>query len=604
MDLSARPAQVDLLFKGIFRCLLRKSRRAYLLLVGIAMAVVLILAGCDSATHTQIAPASYSVNVLSSMTKIRQDEHRAIETNQVMKLFAACGEAESAQILIQAKAPLTDVKVRVEPLLGPQGASLPLEVLRVGYVPVKNPTPVGFGKPGLYPDPLLPLRSFDIKAGASQSLWVTAWVPRDAVSGEYCGSITLASTAERAQTITVRLHVYPVVIPIMSALRTHFESWEGGRSDQWYGKEVWAKMKPRFQETMQRYRLSFTPELPWSTVFKKGPDGVWTAQWLEFDGAVQTWLSKGITMFMLRRHIIEFIGGRSVPAEIPNWQDVSAKLKLFGQHLDAQGWSDRFAFYIFDEPIISDDAPKPSDRIGSDNIKNIKNIAQLIHACAPKLKVMIITCDPAYEAVALDFPVYIWCPHINHFHVNFQQRRQRLGEPNWMYVCMTTWRQKYPDIWRIDREGVSHRAIGAWLWHHRCDGFLFWCVDYWRKNPYEIPDIFRESVNGDGFLLYPDLDKSLEPFPSMRLAITRDAFEDYDLFALLRQATTKIRAQGVLSDKLSQLLARADELLDLATIISNAQSFAEDSDIYINRHREVLEVLEALGILVDVSDMY
>ena len=581
----------------------RAGRRTYGLLPCGAALLLTVVLGCHPPGKQRKEPASYSVSVLSSMVKVRQDEHRPARLDQELELHAARGEAESVQMLIQADGALKGVTVSTAPLLGPQGALQPLEILRVGYVPIKNPTPVGFGKPGPYPDPLLPLLPFDVKAGESQALWVTAWVPRDAPAGDYRGEIMIVPVSAPPQTLIVRLRVYSVTLPVQSALRNNFMSWNGGSSDAWYGKAAWEELKPRFLDSMLRYRLSYDPDLPWASLFRREASGTWSAEWAEFDRAVEHEMSKGISFFMIRRQILPWYGGREVSANVPDIEAAAAKVRLFGDHLKAKGWSDRFAFYLFDEAIFSDNDPKPGDRIGSANIANIKALAQLVHDHAPNLRVMIVACDPAYEAVAREFPAYIWCPHINHFHAGFQQRRQQMGEPSWMYVCMTTWKQAYPDIWRIDREGVSHRAIGSWLWRYRCDGFLFWCVDYWRKNPYETPDIFAKSVNGDGFLFYPDPEKRADPFPSIRLALTRDAFEDYDLFALLRQATTTLRAQGVHTDQLTQLLARADELLDLATIIPSTQSFSEDPDVYINRHHEVLEVLEALELAIGSISM-
>jgi hypothetical protein len=133
------------------------------------------LAGRLDAAETD-EPA-YTVSVISTMTKVRRDEHGPVRPGLDVKLTAARGEGESAQLLIQATQPLKGVKVSATPLEGPDGKKLPLELLRIWYVPIKNPTPVGFGKQGPYPDPLVPMRSFDVAAGESQGIWATCWVP-------------------------------------------------------------------------------------------------------------------------------------------------------------------------------------------------------------------------------------------------------------------------------------------------------------------------------------------------------------------------------------------------------------------------------------------
>ena len=60
----------------------------------------------------------------------------------------------------------------------------------MGYVPTKKPYyPVKFV--GLWPDPLLPIKSQSVKAMETQPFWVTVYVPEDTPAGEYKGQITV-----------------------------------------------------------------------------------------------------------------------------------------------------------------------------------------------------------------------------------------------------------------------------------------------------------------------------------------------------------------------------------------------------------------------------
>jgi hypothetical protein len=62
-----------------------------------------------------------------------------------------------------------------------------------------------------------------------------------------------------------------------------------------------------------------------------------------------------------------------------------------------------------------------------------------------------------------------------------------------------------------------------------------------RFDPLHDPAIINDTnypnghCNGDGFLFYPDPEGKDLPYSSMRLEITRDAFEDYDLLTLLER---------------------------------------------------------------------
>ena len=560
---------------------------------GILSTLLLTVLAVAAAAGAQPSAAAYTVSIISPMTKISSEELGPVQPGRIVELIAARGEGESSQILVQATEGLHGVTVSASPLTGPGGSVVPLEIRLMGYVPIKNPAPGGFGKPGLYPDPLLPLRPFEVKAGGSQSLWITTWVPRQTPPGDYQGSITITPVNTSATTVSVHIRVAAVTLPAQSALRTHFDIWGFGGNPEWYGKADWDPRKTRFIETLLRYRISAPPSLPWSTVFAQGGDGTWTAHWQEFDRAVEEWMAKGTTFFVIRRQIFLWYGGKP-PASVPEPEATAAKLRLLGAHLAERGWSDRFAFYLFDEPGISDDYPKPGDRYGSENVQKIKPLAAFIHQHAPNLRLMIVTCDPAYEAVALDFPAYLWCPHINHFHPDFQLRRKRMGEPNWMYVCVTTTHAPaFPDIWRIDLTGTAQRTIGSWLWRYQCDGFLYWCVDYWKKNPYETPDIFpMAGSNGDGFLFYPDPEKQADPFPSLRLELVRDGFEDYDLLTLLQKAADAIRANPMRAPAAQERLAEADRLLNLTADIPAIARYAKEPAVYETRHRLILEWLD------------
>lgn len=540
----------------------------------------------------------YTVAVVSTMTKVRRDEHGPVRPGLDVKLTAARGEGESAQLLIQASRPLQGVKVSATPLEGPDGQRLALELLRVWYVPINNPTPVGFGKQGPYPDPLVPMRTFEVAAGESQGIWVTCWVPRDAVPGDYRGRVKIQPKGMAASEIDVEVRVATAQLPVVPVLRTSFDYWHAGADPMWYGKQDWKTREARFLDDLLKYRISTPPDLPWADVFHRGKDGTWVARWDAFDRQVERWRAKGTAFFMLRRQVIPWYG-REVPREIADRDAIAAKLRLLDAHLEEKGWSDRFGFYLFDEPILSADWPKAGDTQGPENVEAIKAIGRFLHEHAPHLRMIIVACDPVYESVAIDQPTYIWCPHINHFNATFQAQRQQLGEQNWMYVCMTTWKSTFPDMWRIDRPGTSHRAVGSWLWRYQCDGFLFWCVDYWRKNPFETPDIFAEGVNGDGFLFYPDPGKKHDPHPSMRAALMRDGFEDYELLSLVRSAAQALGSAGAAFPSAKQAaatkwLASARQVLNVEDVIPATNRFSEDAAPYENRHRRLLRLLDTL----------
>jgi len=539
----------------------------------------------------------YAVFAVSPMLKLRPEQvpsGEPISASNPVTLFAAKGEGESVQIVIAAlERTLKNVKVGVSPLVGPKGSMILPEVRLVGYVPVQKPTPGGFGIIGRYPDPLLPLRNFDVAEGECQSVWLTVWVPKDAEPGDYEGAITIEPQNIERTVAPIHLRVYDVTLPTQSFLKTCVLIWDY-KARQVYGDAWTPERSRRFYELCLRYRFTPPPPLPWDKVFVKQPDGTWRANWDEFDREVEAWMSKGATAFSIGG-ILRW--GTKPPPE--NEQaDVAAKLKLLDEHLKRKGWSERFYFYVFDEPSTAE-------------FINIEALCRFVHEHAPNLNILLTagygatgpfrTHAPTPEGAAyraLAGFINIWVPHIDCFDEPFLRERKKAGDQVWMYVCISTVGKTYPDIWRIDWTGVAHRAVGWWLWRYGCDGFLYWCVNYWTDDKGQPFDLFANPVaypggNGDGFLFYPDPNRG-DPIPSVRAEIFRDGIEDYDLLTMLQQTATKLKLDKFKAQKFAQLLAQAEKLSDASDLILAPNKFADDPIAYHERHRQILSLLEQM----------
>ncbi|MCS7191568.1 MAG: DUF6067 family protein [Armatimonadetes bacterium] len=539
----------------------------------------------------------YAVFAVSPMLKLRPEQipskEPASSANPVA-LFAAKGEGESVQIVIAAlEKSLKSVKVGVSPLVGPKGFLIFPEVRFIGYVPVQKPTPGGFGLSGRYPDPLLPLRDFDVAEGESQAIWLTLWVPRNAEAGNYEGAITIEPKGAMKTILPVRLRVYDVTLPAQSFLKTCVLIWEN-KSREIYGDAWTPEHSRRFYELCLRYRFTPPPPLPWEKVFTKQPDGTWKANWGDFDREVEAWMKKGATAFSIWG-ILPW--GTKPPPENER-KDIAAKLRLIGEHLEQKGWSERFYFYVFDEPSMLEFA-------------NIRDLCRFVHEHAPNLNILLtagygatglfrthapIPAGAVYRVLA-GF-INIWVPHIDCFDEPFLRKRKQLSDQVWMYVCISTIGQTYPDIWRIDWTGVAHRAIGWWLWRYGCDGFLYWCVNYWTDEKGQPFDLFASPVaypggNGDGFLFYPDPQKG-DPIPSVRAEIFRDGIEDYDLLTMLQQVVARLKSDKHKLKKFAQALTQADKLLDAKDIVPAPNKFLGEPSAYHERHRQILELLEQI----------
>ena len=85
---------------------------------------------------------------------------------------------------------------------------------------------------GLYPDVLLPKQTFDVEPYKNQALWLSAWVPEDAVPGTYRSVIRVKTADGQAVTAVALLQVYPVTVPKLGKLKTCWVS-QPANTDKW-----------------------------------------------------------------------------------------------------------------------------------------------------------------------------------------------------------------------------------------------------------------------------------------------------------------------------------------------------------------------------------
>jgi hypothetical protein len=525
----------------------------------------------------------YRVTAVSSMVKLRSNQlpPRGESVESSFSLHGARGEGESGQILITAIKPLKKVTVTARPLTGPKGFTIALELLLAAYVPIKKPVlpPVGFGVAGDYPDPLLPIKSFDIPSKISQSVFFNVWVPAGAPAGEYTGSITISPENAKPETIALKFRVYDVTLPKQSFLKTDMQIWNFLTG--WYGANYSREMLTRTRLLCLKYRCTSPEWMDLKHFITINTDGTFSANWVGFDQAVQYNIDQGATVFRLQDL---FVCQKYNLPETPQAEaDLGMRLKLVEEHLKAKGWLDWCYFYIFDEP-------------DPDKIPQIKTLCRLIHKYAPKLRIIFVYNEGLKNETPSELIGYVnlWVPIMGGFNPSFLSGRQAAGEEVWAYSCGSrSW--PYPN--GIDHVGSAARAVGWWCWRYKVTGFLYWGMDYWVKDPWADPEVYP-GVNGDGYLLYPDPKKIHDPYPSIRLLCTRDGFEDYDLMYLLQKRIGEIKSNAMFYRQNKTLIDHAESLLDLSNVIKSKMSYIQNSNVYEQRHRRILENLESFKGLI------
>jgi hypothetical protein len=519
--------------------------------------------------------ADYQISAMSSMTKLRQDQMPSAG-GTTFSLHAARGEGESGQILIATTEAIEQVTIEASSLTGPNGATIMPEIFRVAYVPVTSvvwPT-LGFGVAGNYPDPLLLADSFDVAANTSQSVFFNVWVPADVPGGEYTGTITLSAENACTKTVTLILHVYDIDLPKQPFLKTDMQIWNF--LPGWYGANYSGPMLDRTRLLCLKYRCTSPEWMDLRYFITKNADGTFTANWTGFDQSVQYFFGQGATVFRLQDL---FTQEYTLPATQQEEADMGIRLAMTQTHLEEKGWLDRCYFYIFDEP-------------DSSKIISIQVTCNLIHEYAPKLRVLL-TYNPGFGTdTPTQFIDYIdlWVPIMNYYNESFLSARQAAGDEVWGYTCGS---QLSPYLNGIDHTLTAPRAVGWWCWRYKVTGYLYWCMDYWTKNPWVDPQTYL-GVNGDGYLLWPDQKKTHDPYPSIRLACTRDGFEDFDLMYMLQTRINAIKSNSSLYLPNKTLVDNAETVLDISSVISSTTTFSTDPNVYEQRHQAILENLDSL----------
>ena len=134
---------------------------------------------------------------------------RALPTTAVDELLVktAANEAEAVQLVVRPQHALQDVSVALAPggLKDAEGASMPagaqIDILRVGYVKVSQPTDEA-GCRAAWPDPLLPQEgACPVAAGQNQPFWIRVKPPKGTPAGTYRGVLVVHGVAEDGHAI-------------------------------------------------------------------------------------------------------------------------------------------------------------------------------------------------------------------------------------------------------------------------------------------------------------------------------------------------------------------------------------------------------------------
>jgi hypothetical protein len=501
-----------------------------------------------------------SVYVMDEFARVRPRD--APGSKRVAVLSAARNEYAPFQIIVRAgTGGLKRVNAVAGPLVPKRGhiiAADRIALYREHYIEVGKLSPKSRGKPGWYPDALIPFLDpstgkqpvharfaaapFDIAPDSNQPLWVDVLTPRDATPGEYRGTIMISAEGIKPHRVPIKLTVWDFALPDTPSMRTHFGDADvnplvsrppqiaAWRSLDEAGQRA---LQTAYAELVAAHRIC--PPIPPFLMPNVNADGSIDPQ--STQAALKQWIERfHITGFPIRFLGMDGRGWLGDPLGADRKRNALYLSSMYA-YLRDNHWDKLAYVYVVDEP----------NSVQAYN--DVRARARFVHEVALGLKVLC-TKQPQVRNRAwgsLVGSVDIWAPLWPMFQEAAAKERRAAGEEIWSYTALC---QGSPDtpFWELDFPILNYR-IPMWIsWRFDITGLLYWSTTNWASTPdvWTNPLTFGDQYNMEGSLLYPGADVGVQGFiTSIRLKQIREGLEDYEYLTILAQRRGRAVAEDV-----------------------------------------------------------
>jgi hypothetical protein len=518
--------------------------------------------------------SEYKVGVVDSLHKVFKFREK-IPISDRANVYSAKNEYESFQILIyDVRKNLDNVVVDVSDLKSIDGKakinSSFIKIKLVGYVPTKKPY-YRTAYVGLWPDPLLEINKFNVNRGNRKVLWFSVYIPDNTPSGEYRGTIEIQPEGLPYKKIPLNLHVWNFTLPKTSHLKTAFDFYPQFISKFYTRRrgEDYLEWKGRINGLIESYYLSML-RYRISPILNLDPLSE------SFNARITKYLDYGISAFAIGKYGGTF--GNNWPKN--NDSGIVTLYRRYAQILRQKDILDKAYLYTWDE-----------GKIGN---PRVREITALIHQADPELKNMVCyhgfwdsDKDPEWGK-----DIDIWCFQIASYNERLKKKLETLGKEIWMYISGPD--STHPNF-AIDFPAISARIIPWMCWKYNIKGLLYWCVNFWKVNPYESAMNTDWQQNGNGLLYYPGKDG---PVASLRLELIRDGMEDYEYLYILSRLVNKAEKLK-LSEVDKKIIIQAKELLNLNGLINSLSDYSKDPQQLLKRRRDIANMIEKLSGVIN-----
>lgn len=499
-----------------------RMRAALFLRLAFAVFVFLPLSSQKMLATTNI---NLEARLVSSTLKIFPDWVSHPEPAGAFKITAVRNEYAPFQVALRSTRAVTGVTIAMGKLTGHGGAiDHPRDrMFLVETVPVKSPSiPVHNAGPSSvfpasWPDPLPPLKTFQLEADRTRAVWIDLFIPADKRPGLYRGAVLVSAEGSAPVRLPIELDVRDLTIPTTPSLRTAF----GNASLPACIEKVHGARRGsvQFNRIMEEY------------------------YWFLIEHRISPYhipvdiFSKDVNRFLDDPRVTSFVlpieGGPGKTGRI--WDD--AEMKHLSDRLEKTGWIEKGFVYLIDEP-------------SAEAIPDVVRLGKRIHAINPRLRYLMTSHSAQLlsdKRIIDDAEINIWAPLLSVMASPAQKKllleEQRRGKELWWYTCVAP---KWKGINYFIDDAATAPRIHPWmncLWGN--DGILYWATDNWTQadcDPWQKTETYPTG-NGDGSLLYPGRDGFDHPVASIRLKMLREGLEDYELLKLLAGRLGEVAAK-------------------------------------------------------------
>ncbi len=474
----------------------------------------------------------------SSMKRIFPDDFPPENPHRNINFKLARNEYECAQIAIRTphNLHLKNIRLITTDLIGKNGKSISKENIRwyqVGFVYVRKTQEHPHMRKReycWYPDPLIPVESFNILPSFTQPIWITVYAPPKTKPGIYSSQIKILSSGNNViATIPITVEVLNFTLPQRPTLKTAFSTHDG-YLEKVYGKPLPDKIRYKYAKMLLQHRLNFD-DINRHTLPK-----------IEHLLQYRKWGMNCFNILDVKPHHLSWGWTQYAPK--------SEYTKEFEQRLIRK--LDPYMKLLRDNDLIKYAYFYGFDERGKDYYPIMKRFFGLLKRRYPGVHTMTTSaiCSEISPKLMRELNVDWVCPPTWRYHKQREiiKQCQKQGFKVWTYICAGT---RYPySAWFLDDPLIESRVIWWQVFLEKADGFLFWLINRWGGDiPINLDDLpfCKVDVNspkwlidgrlkdwlypGDGILIYPLADG---PASSIRLENIRDGLEDYEYLYSLR----------------------------------------------------------------------